>query len=463
MVFATFLLPVTARADVQTVPLSVKMSDGHDVSVSWLEGEYDYRTGSISEYLASQNMQNKFEVGSKVKIVFDRQGGNGSTVLVDTDNAQPGDFSVAIDQNLMGEYYFTDCFISAMPSSSDGSQTSFVCKDTNGNGAIDSLELTILRITPERVGNLQNLFVGKIDDWGNQYEVPVEIDDPNPDKPSFLIYNCTYTSDDGVAGVAGGGDGYVTLQIEPNRNVEVTKGIFHLTRNALGLVTDINVELVYADSGKPAEKVEVPEVQGTTGVTASGYFNGKNVPKGSKVELKATKLEEGSGDHDKLLNSVGSTEIGGFYSVDLLVDGKSVHDDFGTISVSFPIDPKYNGRTVTVYHLHNDGSITGAEGIRVVDGKVTITISDLSSFAVALEPETTTGEQTKPEDKPTEKPGTKPSEEKPADSKPSDEEPKADDRAELPKTGDISSVVPAGFALIGAAFASAGVVSKRKR
>lgn len=132
---------------------------------------------------------------------------------------------------------------------------------------------------------------------------------------------------------------------------------------------------------KPDEGDTNIPVSGSTGIVASGTPSGPNVPEGSTVELGAEAVTSG-GAYEALTAKVSGV-LAGVFEVNLTVDGKPVHDGFGTIEVTFPVDAKYNGHWVTVWHRHSDGTITG-DKVVARDGKVTATITDLSTFALEV-------------------------------------------------------------------------------
>ena len=119
-----------------------------------------------------------------------------------------------------------------------------------------------------------------------------------------------------------------------------------------------------------------------TGLTARVLFDGENVPEGSKTELVSGVVTQGEA-FDALKAKFTKDPLGVF-EVKLLVDGAEVHEKFGTIELTFPVDAKYNGGTAVVWHRHQDGTVTSEE-VEVVDGKAVITVSDLSVFAVEAE------------------------------------------------------------------------------
>lgn len=124
-----------------------------------------------------------------------------------------------------------------------------------------------------------------------------------------------------------------------------------------------------------------PVVSGSTGITVNGTLSGPNVPEGSTIQLDAAAVSSGDA-YDELAARVSSA-LAGVFEVNLTVDGKPVHEGFGTIEVTFPVDEKYNGHWITVWHRHTDGTIT-SDKVVAKDGKVTVAITDLSTFALEV-------------------------------------------------------------------------------
>ena len=89
-----------------------------------------------------------------------------------------------------------------------------------------------------------------------------------------------------------------------------------------------------------------------------------------------------SGDAYKaLVAAKGSGDLAGAFSAVLLVDGTEVHDGFGSIDITFPVDSQYDNHNATIYHLHNKGSITSQSAV-ITGSRVTASVTDLSSFAI---------------------------------------------------------------------------------
>lgn len=123
-------------------------------------------------------------------------------------------------------------------------------------------------------------------------------------------------------------------------------------------------------------------VSGTSGVTAMGVLSGANIPKDATVTVSADAVTSGAA-FDELDASLGNGVLAGIFEVNMIVNGQQVHDRFGSLTVTFPVDTKYNGHWVTVWHRHNDGSITSERAI-AENGAVAVTVTDLSTFALEI-------------------------------------------------------------------------------
>jgi LPXTG-motif cell wall-anchored protein len=136
-------------------------------------------------------------------------------------------------------------------------------------------------------------------------------------------------------------------------------------------------------SASQQPSIAAPAVSGDTGIKASGTLSGSSIPEGANVAINAVELQPGNADYDKLASAMGDAKISGVYDVSMLVNGTEVHNGFGDLVLSMPVDPAYNGHWVTVWHLHDDGSITTERHV-AKDGVVTFTVSDLSSFGLEI-------------------------------------------------------------------------------
>lgn len=148
-----------------------------------------------------------------------------------------------------------------------------------------------------------------------------------------------------------------------------------------GVINDVKAYGSVHSDFAPTESGDLP-VAGDAGVKVSGTLNGINVPMGAEASVNAIQLTSGT-SYEELASRVGNGVLAGIFEVNLIVNGKQVHDGFGSLTVTFPVDAKYNGHWVTVWHRHNDSSIT-SERVMAENGAVTVTVTNLSSFALAI-------------------------------------------------------------------------------
>jgi hypothetical protein len=80
--------------------------------------------------------------------------------------------------------------------------------------------------------------------------------------------------------------------------------------------------------------------------------------------------------------SGGKTVIGPF-KLRMYVAGVSIWSGFGTFTSTYGVGNGYEGRSVTIYQIHKDGSVTAASSI-VSGGKVSVTMDDMGSFAIVV-------------------------------------------------------------------------------
>ncbi|WP_034485161.1 hypothetical protein [Butyrivibrio fibrisolvens] len=80
--------------------------------------------------------------------------------------------------------------------------------------------------------------------------------------------------------------------------------------------------------------------------------------------------------------SGGRTVIGPF-KLRMYVAGVSIWSGFGTFTSTYGVGNGYEGRSVTIYQIHQDGSVTAASSV-VSGGKVSVTMDDMGSFAIVV-------------------------------------------------------------------------------
>ena len=103
------------------------------------------------------------------------------------------------------------------------------------------------------------------------------------------------------------------------------------------------------------------------------------------AKLVVTPIREGTG-YNTLISLVDTEEnqvIGAY-------EAKIYGQYMGQLLLTFRIDPKYNGRTAAILHMKKDGT-TETFTRTVMDGKVSITVDELSPFMITIEKEAESG------------------------------------------------------------------------
>lgn len=80
-------------------------------------------------------------------------------------------------------------------------------------------------------------------------------------------------------------------------------------------------------------------------------------------------------------------EIVGVYDIDLIVDGRQKADNFGSLTLEFPVGSDCDNKWATVFHCHNNdtGNISSYDSVLARGGKVSVKgVKNLSAFAVAV-------------------------------------------------------------------------------
>lgn len=148
--------------------------------------------------------------------------------------------------------------------------------------------------------------------------------------------------------------------------------------------TNPDIYLNQADDSDDADDSEGDDFvvrSNGTGVSVEGVPAGPNIPEGSSAVLRVNSVTAGD-VYERLVAAMGDGRFAGVFEINLHVDGVRIHDGFGSLKVSFPVEGA-DGHWVTVYHLHEDGSITSERAV-AVNGKVTIAVTDLSTFALEV-------------------------------------------------------------------------------
>lgn len=95
--------------------------------------------------------------------------------------------------------------------------------------------------------------------------------------------------------------------------------------------------------------------------------------------------------YDALSSAVAEASLGheitGIFDIDLTVNGQHKSEDFGSLTLSFPVSVEHNNKWATVFHCHNNdtSNISSYESVLTRDGKVYVKgVKNLSTFAVAV-------------------------------------------------------------------------------
>ncbi len=115
---------------------------------------------------------------------------------------------------------------------------------------------------------------------------------------------------------------------------------------------------------------------GNVGWTLTG------LPAGTAASVSATAATDATLDGAIGVISDSQAKFGP-WDIKLMVDGKEVTSGFGSLTISLPVDSAYNGCPVTVYHNHN-GVVKQYKGT-VSNGAVSVTITELSTFALVVD------------------------------------------------------------------------------
>lgn len=86
------------------------------------------------------------------------------------------------------------------------------------------------------------------------------------------------------------------------------------------------------------------------------------------------------------MSKLGDSSKVVLFDVSMIENKELKHDNFGSLSFSLSVPKASDGRFVAVWHMHQSGTIT-KQFERVKDGKVSVTVNDLSMFAYTLMPE----------------------------------------------------------------------------
>ncbi|WP_312615155.1 S-layer homology domain-containing protein, partial [Oscillibacter sp.] len=163
-----------------------------------------------------------------------------------------------------------------------------------------------------------------------------------------------------------------------------------------GAVSDSAITSAVTDAGKGAE-ISL-NASASTSVTLGGAAAAAVVENGSALNvtvkgggaltvqpdvLQALNLKAADKLSVGMTTAASTTPNAIAFEVNLAVNGAAVHTLGGKMTLDFPMDAAWNGKTVILEHRHADGTVTYTEAV-VKDGKATTIVTDLSTFTVRL-------------------------------------------------------------------------------
>jgi hypothetical protein len=180
----------------------------------------------------------------------------------------------------------------------------------------------------------------------------------------------------------GPGTATITINAEENATTNASSRAVEVTVSAATGGTDDPDDPDNSDDpDDPVDPVVTPIVQaGDTGVKISGTLKGANIPANATAVVSIKAVTSGDA-YDKHLAAKGDGDILVIYEIVLTVNGEEVHGGFGNLTLTFPVGADYEADTVLVRHLHQSGAFT-EHSIKVVNGMVSLEVSDLSTFGV---------------------------------------------------------------------------------
>ena len=163
-------------------------------------------------------------------------------------------------------------------------------------------------------------------------------------------------------------------------------------RDGMGVMLDIeymdNDENIKKESNESEVKIYA------SGIDTSAVYNKFNVDPAvanTEIRIKQNVADIENQEYlEKIAVKSGNTVLKVYDVVMTLyadgVDKGQITDGFGNLMLSLYAGKEYAGKTAVVYQLHGTDEVITYSGLRIdKDGMVTITVSKLSTFAVALQ------------------------------------------------------------------------------
>ncbi len=250
-------------------------------------------------------------------------------------------------------------------------------KDAEGESAVTSTTSAVDEVSSEIVTldssdvisyYTTTVEVGKTGILANSYSTPLLMDVEN----ELVNTNVTVTSADESIATAYYDDDDYELVIEG-----VSEGTTTITVDSSDAYYSSEIEVVVIAA------TSFTVVDNDTGVTATQPTGGDNIPIGAEIVVTVVALTSGD-DYDTLVNDYLTEDVLGVYEVTLTVNGDEIHDGFGSLTLSFPVDGRETGY---VYHLTDDGTVQKSISLPASDDAVTVEVDSLSVFAVSSDAE----------------------------------------------------------------------------
>lgn len=195
---------------------------------------------------------------------------------------------------------------------------------------------------------------------------------------------------------------YKDLIVDESGRISITASELGSNIFALALQNSADAPGGGADATIKTDTNGIQVKSETGGVDVAGICKAHGIdPKSSDVEILIQQRESSEKNVSYLTgisNKAGDTLLKA-YDIEMLLkaDGKSyglVTDNFGKLTLSLYAGKEHAGKTATVYQLHGENEVITHKDLKVDEnGMVSITVSKLSTFAVALQKETTTSGQ----------------------------------------------------------------------
>lgn len=160
------------------------------------------------------------------------------------------------------------------------------------------------------------------------------------------------------------------------------------------------------DVKEDPDKEDDTEKEQTLEDKDSGICVSGRISNGAKLNV----VKKAEGDYPELSKVLDGKQITGVYEISL--DGTFE----GELTVKFPVDTQYNGKTVYMAHMKQSGEIEMLSGT-VADGFAEVKITELSPFMLAVD------KTDEPNDNPDNNPGNRPDNNKPDNSNPDNNKP----------------------------------------